>query len=68
MTAVLMSKAKVRDRKPGKDLLLDNSIVMAWSFEDDIDEYADTVLDRPATPRSIVSALWPLEVANALST
>ena len=68
MTAILMSKAKGCPRKPGKDFGLDNSIVMAWSFEDEIDEYADTVLDRPATPRSIVPALGPLEVANAVAT
>ena len=41
---------------------------MAWSFEDEIDEYADAVLDRLATARAIVPALWPLEVASALAT
>jgi predicted nucleic acid-binding protein len=30
------------------------------------DEYADAVLDRLATTRAVVPALWPLEVANAL--
>jgi hypothetical protein len=50
------------------DFVLDHSVVMAWSFEDEIDESAGAVLDRPATARSIVPALWPLEVANALAT
>ena len=63
-----MSKAKGRARKPGEDFVLDNSVVMAWSFEDEIDEYADAVLDRLATARYIVPALWPLDVANALAT
>ena len=39
---------------------------MAWSFEDETDEYADAVLDRLAIARAVVPALWPLEVANAL--
>jgi hypothetical protein len=50
------------------DFGLDNSVVMAWSVEDEIDEYADAVLDRLATARAIVPALWPLEVASALAT
>ena len=61
-----MAKAKGRGRKPREGFVLDNSIVMAWSFEDETDEYADAVLDRLATTRAVVPALWPLEVANAL--
>ena len=47
-------------------LVLDNSIVMAWSFEDESSRYADTVLDELEATRAVVPALWPLEVANAL--
>ena len=61
-----MAKAKRRATKPKVSFVLDNSIVMAWSFEDEIDEYADAVLDRLATTSAVVPALWPLEVANAL--
>ena len=61
-----MPGRKGRTLKPKVDLVLDNSIVMAWSFEDETDEYADAVLDRLATVHAIVPALWPLEVANAL--
>jgi predicted nucleic acid-binding protein len=61
-----MARAKGRIPKPKVDLVLDNSIVMAWSFEDESDEYADAVLDCLATARAIVPSLWPLEVANAL--
>jgi predicted nucleic acid-binding protein len=46
--------------------VLDNSVVMAWSFADETSAYADAVLDGLAANRAIVPALWPLEVANAL--
>jgi predicted nucleic acid-binding protein len=61
-----MAKATGRATKPKIGFVLDNSIVMAWSFEDESDEYADAVLDRLATTSAVVPALWPLEVANAL--
>ena len=61
-----MAKAKGRAAKPKIGFVLDNSIVMAWSFEDESDDYADAALDRLATLSAIVPALWPLEVANAL--
>ena len=61
-----MAKAKERARKPAEGFVLDNSIVMAWSFEDEVDEYADAVLEKLADTRAVVPVLWPLEVANAL--
>jgi predicted nucleic acid-binding protein len=61
-----MAKAKGSARKSKEGFVLDNSIVLAWSFEDETDEYADAVLDRLAFARAVVPALWPLEVANAL--
>jgi predicted nucleic acid-binding protein len=61
-----MAKARGGPRKLEVEFVLDNSIVMAWSFEDETDEYADAVLDRLAKARAVVPALWPLEVANAL--
>lgn len=61
-----MAKAKGRAAKPKFSFVLDNSIVMAWSFEDESNDYADAVLDRLATTRAVVPGLWPLEVANAL--
>lgn len=60
-----MIKAGERVSKAKVGLVLDNSIVMAWSFEDESDEYADAVLDRLSTARALVPAVWPLEVANA---
>lgn len=61
-----MAKAKGNARKSREGFVLDNSIVMVWSFEDETDEYADAVLDHLAIARAVVPALWPLEVANAL--
>ena len=61
-----MAKAKGRTHKPTVSFVLDNSIAMAWSFEDEVVDYADAVLDRLAECRAIVPTLWPLEVANAL--
>jgi predicted nucleic acid-binding protein len=61
-----MAKAKGRVTKPRIGFVLDNSIAMAWSFEDESDEYADAVLDQLATASAVVPTLWPLEVANAL--
>ncbi len=61
-----MASVKERVRKPTEDFVLDNSIVMAWSFEDEVDKYADAVLERLADTRAVVPVLWPLEVANAL--
>lgn len=46
--------------------VLDNSIAMAWSFEDEASDYADAALDRLAQTSALVPVLWPLEVANAL--
>jgi predicted nucleic acid-binding protein len=66
MAKVLMAKPKEHARKPTEGFVLDNSIVMAWSFEDEVNEYADAVLERLADSRAIVPVLWPLELANAL--
>ena len=46
--------------------VLDNSIVMAWCFEDESDSFADAVLEQLQTKTAIVPAIWPLEVGNVL--
>ena len=61
-----MARAKKRPAKPSPGFVLDNSIVMAWSFADEVSHYADAVLDRLTSSSSVVPMLWPLEVANAL--
>ena len=47
-------------------LVLDNSIVMSWCFQDEASKYADAVLDALETSEAIVPSIWPLEVANVL--
>ena len=46
--------------------VIDNSIVMAWCFEDETSAYSDSILDRLQEGDARVPAIWPLEVANAL--
>ena len=45
-------------------MVLDASVAVAWSMEDEPDPYPELVLD--ALEEGVVPALWPLEVANAL--
>ena len=44
----------------------DNSVVMAWCFQDEANEYADSVLDRLSNAEAFVPSIWPLEVVNVL--
>jgi predicted nucleic acid-binding protein len=46
--------------------VVDNSIVMAWCFEDEGNGYAETVLESLASAEAFVPAIWPLEVCNVL--
>lgn len=48
--------------------VVDNSVVMAWCFEDEGNGYAGTVLESLRVMQAIVPAIWPLEVGNALLT
>jgi len=48
--------------------VLDNSVAMAWCFDDEGSEYARRVLDRLDEETALVPALWPLEVSNAIRT
>ena len=48
------------------DFVIDNSIVMAWCFQDESNPYADAILDRLKTAVAFVPAIWPLEVSNVL--
>lgn len=57
-----------RSTKRGKvdDLVLDSSMAVAWSFEDETNDDADRVLAELSKKRAVVPLLWFLEVANAL--
>ena len=46
--------------------VLDNSIVMAWCFEDESDAVADVILESFEQSKAMVPAIWPLEVGNVL--
>ena len=49
-----------------KRIVVDCSVVMAWCFEDEADEYADSVLDSLTDSEMLAPSVWPLEVANVL--
>ena len=61
-----MARAKPVKRRRLEEFVLDSSMAVAWSFEDETDDYADYVQGQLSTKRAIVPSLWPLEVANAL--
>jgi predicted nucleic acid-binding protein len=46
--------------------VLDNSVAMAWCFEDEADAYADAVLGSLSAHEAVVPAIWPLEAGNVL--
>jgi predicted nucleic acid-binding protein len=46
--------------------VLDNSVVMAWCFQDEANAYAHAVLDSLQAREAVVPAIWPLEVGNVL--
>jgi len=49
-----------------KTFVIDNSVVMAWCFEDQANTYSDHVLDSLEKFEAVVPAIWPLEVGNVL--
>ena len=48
------------------DFVVDNSIVMAWCFEDEATPFTDAIQDLLVDNTAIVPSIWPLEVANVL--
>lgn len=50
----------------GDDFVVDNSVVMAWCFQDETSQYADKILDRLEFAVAFVPSIWPLEVCNVL--
>jgi predicted nucleic acid-binding protein len=50
----------------GSDFIIDNSVVMAWCFQDETSQYADHILDRLELSTGFVPSIWPLEVCNVL--
>ena len=50
----------------GGDFVIDNSVVMAWCFDDEANAYSDGVQEALIDHTALVPAVWPLEVANVL--
>jgi len=48
------------------NFVVDNSVVMSWCFKDEINNYADKVLDRLTGATAVVPSIWLLEVVNVL--
>ena len=46
--------------------VVDNSVVMAWCFEDESNGYTDTILECLEEGEAVAPAIWPLEVGNVL--
>jgi len=46
--------------------VIDNSVVMAWCFEDEASEYAQSVLAGLQEAKALAPGIWPLEVGNVL--
>ena len=46
--------------------VIDNSVVMSWCFEDEVDSYADAVLESLADGEAFVPGIWALELGNVL--
>lgn len=52
--------------KKSYGFVLDCSVTMAWCFEDESNDYTDSILESLNDTTAIVPTLWPLEVANVL--
>lgn len=48
------------------DFVIDCSVTMAWCFDDESNDYTDSILDSLKDKKAIVPTIWSLEVANVL--
>jgi predicted nucleic acid-binding protein len=51
----------------GGDFVVDNSVVMAWCFRDEGNDYSIKILSMLEKSRAYVPSVWPLEVGNVLT-
>ena len=49
-----------------KSFVVDNSVVMSWSFKDEANPLADSILARLEKDTAYVPSVWPHEVVNVL--
>lgn len=47
--------------------VVDTSVVLAWCFEDEANDYSNAILDGLDDDEAVVPSIWPLEVANGLA-
>jgi predicted nucleic acid-binding protein len=52
--------------KDSYDFVLDCSMTMSWCFEDESNDYTDSILESLKNAKAIVPSIWSLEVANVL--
>jgi len=48
------------------EFVLDGSVTLAWFFEDETSDYAESVQNSLEKATAVVPSLWRLEIANAL--
>lgn len=46
--------------------VIDNSVVMTWCFIDEVNAYADSILEKLSQAEAVVPSIWSLEVVNVL--
>jgi predicted nucleic acid-binding protein len=49
-----------------EDFVIDTSVVISWCFKDEINRYADVILDLLEETTAFAPSIWPLEVGNVL--
>lgn len=47
--------------------VLDASVTLSWCFDDEANLFTDAILERLEKTSALVPALWPFEVASALT-
>lgn len=49
-----------------ESFVVDDSVVMSWCFQDQANDYSDSILGRLVDATAYVPSIWPLEVASVL--
>lgn len=49
-----------------RQFVIDNSVVMAWCFEDQTSKYTESILERLKASEAFAPGIWPIEVGNVL--
>ncbi len=49
-----------------KEIVVDASIALAWGFPDEVNQYADSVLNELEDKQILVPPIWTSEITNAI--